>query len=382
MIDETRPSSLYRARWAVSVMFFNNGVAYATWASRIPAVKDKIGLSESELGLALFGVAAGVLSALSVVGYAIARWGSETVTCRMVVFLALVLALLPFMSSFAALTAMLFVFGAAMGAMDIAMNAQGVVVEDQWKRSILTSFHALFSIGGLMGAALGAAMAALKVEPQTHFIIAAVLMVGLSLGVGAWLLPTEKRNKDGGAPFALPSRALWGLGVIAFCCAVGEGAMADWTALYLRESLETAESVAVLGFMAFSVTMAGGRLIGDKLKDQFGAVRVVRVGGIIATGGLALAVWVPLPITAIIGFGLTGAGLSSVIPLVFSAAGRTPNMESGAALASVATVGYAGFLAGPPVIGFIAEGTSLQLGLGLVMVMASLIAVFAATVRR
>ena len=369
----TQTTSLKMARWAVLAMFFANGAVLASWLARIPQIQASLAMSEGELGLALMGLAVGVLTALTMAGGLIARFGSRTVTAAGGVLLCLLLPFLALMPNPIALWFNLFLFGAAMSTMDVAMNAQGVDVERALKRSVMSSFHASFSIGGFAGAALGAGMAFLGLGPAWHFLLAGIIFLLLTLLAAPRLLPVPPETEPGVVEpvFRLPARVLWPLGAVAFCSSIGEGAMADWSAVYLKSIVGTTDSVAAFGFAAFSITMTGGRLLGDGLAMRFGAANLVRAGGVCAAAGLLLVILLPQVAPVLLGFAAVGAGLSIIVPLAFSAAGNVPGLPSGAGIAGVATIGYAGFLAGPPAIGLLAEATTLRLAMLLVLLLVS-----------
>lgn len=356
-----------RARIAVLSAFFISGAVMATWVSRIPAVQSKLGLSEGPLGLLLLGLSVGVLTALSLAGGLIARFGSSRVTMGGAIAMCLILPLLALAPHPALLWIALFLFGGALSAMDVAMNEQAVLVERRAKRPLMSSFHASFSVGGLAGALIGAGMASINaLTPFLHFLLVAAVFGGAMLFAYPHLLPSKHESEESTAVFRLPERALWGLGVIAFCAAIGEGAMADWSAVYLTEVFDASASFAALGFAAFSLTMTAGRLFGDSLSGASNPVLIVRLGGLLAALGLVVAAITPEPILALAGFAAVGFGLANVIPLTFSSAGNYPGIPTGASIAGVATIGYAGFLAGPPLIGLVAEERSLPAALLLV----------------
>jgi Na+/melibiose symporter-like transporter len=228
----------------------------------------------------------------------------------------------------------------------------------------MSSFHASFSIGGLTGALIGAGLASLAtVTPLLHFTLAAVLFGSIMVFSYPHLLPAEGQPQEKTGVFRLPERALWLLGSVAFCSALAEGAMADWSALYLNQVFETTAGFAALGFAAFSLTMTVGRLLGDSLTRAWRPTIIVRAGGFVATLGFLALVLTTEPSIALIGFAAIGLGLANIIPLSFSAAGNYPGITTGIGIAGVATIGYAGFLAGPPIIGFVAEITTLRVSL-------------------
>lgn len=366
-----QPPSITMARWAVLVMFFTNGAILANWLSRIPQIQANLAMSEGDLGLTLMGMAVGVLISLMLAGGLVARFGSRAVTTAGGLLLCLTLPPLALMPHPLALWGNLFLFGGVMSLMDVAMNSQGVDVERALGRSVMSSFHAAFSIGGFVGAALGAGMAYWGIGPAPHFLLAAAVFALFVLLAASRLLPVsaETQPEAGGPVFRLPPRVLWPLGAVAFCSSIGEGAMADWSAVYLKSIVGTTDSLAAFGFAAFSITMTAGRLLGDNLTMRFGGVRLVRAGGTCAAAGLILAIVLPQAAPVLLGFAAVGAGLSIMVPLAFSAAGNFSGLPSGVGIAGVATIGYAGFLAGPPAIGLVAEATSLRMAMLMVLLL-------------
>lgn len=367
-------STLKHARMAVLAAFFINGAALATWVSRIPSIQIKLSLTEGALGLVLMGLSSGVLVGLFFAGGLAARFGSSRMTVWMGVCATLTMLPLTWANSPVVLWVNLFLFGASISVMDVSMNDQAVMVEREAGRPLMSSFHATFSIGGLVGALVGAGMAASDFfSTAAHFgLVGVVLIVGVILSARSFL-PTEPAS-EGGPTFRLPERALWMLGLLALCAAVAEGAMADWSAVYLNQVLLTSTSIAALGYAGFSATMTLGRLLGDGLLARFQPKTVVRVGGILASTGFGIIILTSTPWAAMAGFALIGLGLSNIIPIAFSTAGNAPGISSSTGIAGVATIAYAGFLAGPPVIGLVAEQTSLRTAFVLVGIMvASLI---------
>lgn len=375
VLTETRPDAAVRqqlraARWAVLAIFFVNGALFANWVSRIPTVQGNLGLNKGELGLVLVGMSVGVLVALSLAGGLIARFGSRRMTLIGALMMSAMLAVLGFMPSAVLLWGALFLFGAFTSTMDVSMNAQGVEVERGLGKSVMSSFHAAFSIGGFAGAAIGSLMVSLGVSVQVHFMLMAGFFAVMALLAARYLLVIDHEGENSQSTFQLPPRVLWPLGAIALCAAIAEGAMADWSGIYLESVVGTDAALAAWGFAGFSLMMTLGRASGDWLIARFDRALLVRLGGGLAFSGLMLAVLVPTVVTALVGFAAVGIGLSITIPLVFSVAGNLPHVPSGVGIAGVATIGYAGFLAGPPLIGVVSEATSLQMGLGIVAVLA------------
>lgn len=385
----TAPRRPTASRLAVAALFFVNGALIGNWVARIPAIKTGLGLNDGVFGLALLAMAAGALVAMPLAGGLSARFGSHRITQFLTILYAVLMPLLALAPSLWTLLLVLFAFGVGHGGMDVGMNAQAVGVQKSYPASIMSSFHALFSTGGLVGAALGGWLAARGLPPTTHFVLVSAVLGAAALLTFPHLLDDRvTRHDDNGVSggnahpfFVRPTPALALLGVLAFCAMVGEGAMADWSALYLRRMLHTSEGMAAAGYAAFSVTMAATRFSGDWLSTRLGPVALVRLGGSLAMSGFALALFAPHPMAAFAGFAGVGAGFATVVPMAFSAAGRTPGMAAGLALASVTTLGYLGFLLGPPIIGFAAEAVGLRNALGLLVVTSALVVALAPSVR-
>jgi MFS family permease len=371
-----------QARGAVTAIFFLNGLVFGSWAARIPAVRDHVGLSDGELGIALACGAIGSIIAMPIAGGRAARVGSRRATRVSFAAMCAITAVVSLAPSLPALCGLMLLFGAAMGSLDVTMNAHGVAVERRYGRAILASFHAWFSLGGLAGAALGALAAAADLDVRAHLALVAGVMAVVGLSWSRYFLAADADAVGHADPvFVRPPRRLLALGALAFACLLIEGASADWSGVYLRDELGTTAAVAALGFTAFSVTMTVGRLVGDRLVDRFGPTTVVRAGGSIAAIGFGLALLIAEPFAAIIGFACLGAGMSGVVPIVFRASGHVPGMAAGVGLAAVSSTGYLGFLVGPPTIGGIAELVGLPTALVVLVVLASVVALLAATTR-
>jgi MFS family permease len=360
-----------RARTAVSILFLVHGLTVASWVARIPAIRNKLELSPAELGTVLLALAVGSLLSMPVTGWAVHHHGSRLVTSATTVAFCLALPLISLAPDKWLLGAALAVFGAAAGAMDVSMNAQAVELETEYGRPIMSSFHALFSIGGMAGAALGGAVAAAGIEPRMHFAASALAFGTLA----AFAFPALHRAPIAGENAHFSFRLtpqLAALGLLGFCVLVGEGAMADWTAVYLQDVAGTGQGLAAIGYAVFSGTMAAGRLCGDWLTARVGRARLVRCGTLLASMGLAVALLLGGTAPALVGFGCVGAGFSVIVPLVFTASGRVPGVAASAGIAAVTSASYFGFLAGPPLIGFTAEYTNLRIGLGLVVILSAI----------
>lgn len=350
-----------KPRLAVLAAFFANGALTATWVSRIPTVQARLGLSEGALGLVLLASSTGIISALTVTSGLIARFGSRKTTLFGFVLMCVILPLLALAPNSFTLVILLFAFGCGMSSMDVSMNEQAVLVERKTDKTLMSSFHAAYSIGGLSGSLVSAGMASrADWSPLMHFCLAVILFGSIVFMTNRYLLRSDQEALKTKTVFHLPERALWGLGLIAFLSAMGEHTIGDWSALYLTQVIQTSAAFAALGYGAFSLTMTIGRLLGDYLSSLQSPAFIVRIGGLTACAGFLVAVVSRNPYVVLAGFAITGVGLSNIIPMIFRVAGNQPGINAGAGIASVATIGYMGFLVGPPFIGFIAEVASLR----------------------
>ncbi|HEY7928015.1 MAG TPA: MFS transporter [Candidatus Dormibacteraeota bacterium] len=355
-------------RLAIALFFFADGLLLGSWASRIPAVQAQTGLNNTQLGLALFAASLGALVAMPFAGRLCERAGSRRVVIASLAVEGLSLFGAATAGGFVWLCLALLGFGASFGSINVAVNAQGIALERLYGRTILSSFHAAFSMGGLVGAGVGALAAGLHVTPRVHLGVLAVLatVTGLVLGRGL-LAPTT----DDAAPrrrMLWPPRPLLLLGAAAFCSLLAEGSAADWSAPYLSQSTHATAWAAGLGYAAFSLAMATSRTLGDRLACRFGPVALARAGGLVAATGLAVGLVAASAPVGLAAFAAMGAGLGVVVPILFRAAGSIPGVSTSVGVAAVSTIGWLGFLAGPPAIGFTAGAVGLRAALFIVVV--------------
>ncbi|NOD74789.1 MFS transporter [Ruegeria sp. HKCCC2117] len=371
------------AAWrAVAAMFILNGALFGIWASRIPAVRDRLGLSHEELGYGLLFMAAGAVCSFPITGRLTDRFGAVAITRVIAVLYTLSLILLAIAGGFWGLAVFLFIFGAFHGSMDVAMNAWAAEVEQAYDKPVMSSFHAMWSLGAGLGALSGYAAVQMGLSVLAHFLTAGGIVVGFALTL-SWVHWTSKRSEgEQGSVFALPSGILVLVGFTALCGALGEGAVADWSAIYLRDITNATESVAALGYAVFSVTMVAFRLAGAFVITRFGPVATARFGGLCAALGVFGVVSAVAPELALAGFALMGVGYAVIMPLAFSRAASDLDVPPGQAIASVATLGYGGLLIGPPLIGFLAELFGLRLAFSVLLPLAVLIIVLAGALRR
>ncbi len=376
-----------RSRIAAAVLFLLYGTLIGTWTARIPAVKENLELSDGRLSIALVGLALGAVTGMQLSGRLVDRYGSRRIMIPAALIDGCFLLPVAAAPSLATLTVALFAFGVVHGVLNIAMNARAVEIERAAERPIMSSFHAVYSIGGFLGAVLGGLAAAAGAGPLGTFAIVA----GLGAALALWSLrrstavpqPVPDGPTGLGVPGAgqVPLSGVLMLGMLALCALVGEGAAADWSTVYLRDSLASTEGFAAAAFAAFFIAMTAGRLSGDRLAARFGAVRLVRGSGLLAAVGLGAALLVSHPVAGVIGFGCLGAGLSCVAPQVFSAAGHRNPRRPAQAIARVASIGWLGFFAGPVLIGGAAGVAGLPVALGLPVLLALLVALAAGALR-
>lgn len=345
-------------RTTVSLVFFLHGLSTGAWLSRIPSVQERLGLGEAALGLALLGSGLGSLLSMVPAGALIGRHGSRTMVLATAVPWALSIVLIALASSGPLLFGALVVWGAGAAALDVSMNAQGSAIQEARGRPILSWLHGMWSLGTMAGAGLSTLLTSLDVAMQTQFFLQApLLLAAVALASRRMLAGT------GGTPgpaLVRPNRALLALAIVTFCGVTAEGVMYDWSGVYLRRVFDAPEALAASGATWLAASMAVGRLIGDAFTARFGAPGLTRACATLSTVGTLVIILAPMPEAVFAGLIALGFGLSILVPLAFGAAGRAPGMAPGAAIAAVATVGYFGFLAAPPTIGFVAEQITLR----------------------
>ena len=358
-------------RWAVGTYFWLVGVAVGVWVARIPEIQEKLHLDKSSLGGVLLMSALGALVGMPLTTRLADRWGTRVVAWGTAALVCVLLPLIAAAPSVATLMVVFGAYGAASGIHGVVINAMAVEVETAEARPILSLFHGLFSLGGLVGSLIAAGCLAWPVAPVPSLLAAAVVIAALYAGAGPALPVAVIRPapRSGAATGLTPRRGAWParrlivLGGLAFLGLVGEGSMGDWSAVYLRQSLGASESLAGLGYAAYSLGMTSGRFAGEFLSNRLGDVALLRSGAGLAAVGLFGAVGSDHPLAAIAGFALVGAGLANAVPVLYRAAARTPGVDPVAGIATTSTVGYFGFVVGPPLIGLIADHASLGVAL-------------------
>ena len=359
-------SPLVRARAALLSVFFVNGATLGIWVPHIPIIQARLGIGPGMLGLALLGIGAGSLIGMPTAGALVGRYGSRRVTTVAAILFPM-LVLIPIRAPvFAALAGGLFLFGLGNGLLDVGMNTHAVGVEHRYARSIMTSFHAAWSLGGLLGAiATGIALERIAVDELRIALLITPLLAAALWGATGLLRDLTDSGRTT-PTITRPRKALLGLGVVAFLALVGEGAMADWSTVYLYAELGAGSSMAAAGYAAFTLSMATGRLLGDTAIRRAGRRGVLRWSGLAGATGMGLALAIPHPPVVLIGFALVGIGAANIVPILFASAGQLAPDSPGRAIAAVAGLGYIGLLSGPVLIGSTAEFVNLPAGLALV----------------
>ncbi|MCW2120971.1 MFS transporter [Flavobacterium sp. 7A] len=376
-------SYLTRIRWAVSSFYFGMGLCFATWASRIPDIKIALDLSPADLGSILLALPLGQLTMMPFSGRLVTRYGSH----RLVLFsLIMYGAFLTFMGSATTswqLAFGLYLFGMCGNMNSIAANTQGVYTEKLFNKNIMTSFHGVWSFAGFTGALIGIAMLAYKMTPFQHFSIVALLVLVLVGFNYKYLIKAKeyKKTDEKKKLFTKPDPALLSLGVIGFGCMASEGIMFDWSGVYFEEIVKVPGPLIVLGYTSFMIMMATGRFLGDGLITKFGRKKVIQISGLLISTGLFTAVFFPYLIPATAGFMLVGLGVSTIVPTLYSVAGKTPHIPPGEAIAMVTSVSFLGFLIGPPIIGYTAELFGLRFSFAFIGIFGLIIAFLVSRVK-
>ncbi|WP_371731915.1 MFS transporter [Spirosoma sp. KCTC 42546] len=377
-----------RARTATQLIFLVCGLGMSSWAPMIPLAKDRLALNDANLGLLLLLLGGGSMLMMPISGWLVNRFGSRLVMACAALVMALVLPLLLILSSTTAMAVTLFIFGSSIGTIDVAMNAHGVQVQNLFGRPIMSSLHGLFSVGGLFGSLGLGSLMKLGLNPVYAIVSIAVLMILITLTQYKKLFPLEleqqaiaKFSASDERPATVNRRFNWMhssvlyLGLLCFAIFLAEGAILDWSAIFLRDIKGVTAEFAGAGYAAFSIAMATMRLAGDKLVASLTSKIVVVGGSVLGAVGLSLAVLSPWVVGAMLGFVLLGLGVANIVPVFFSEAGRLPGIPPTTSLPAITTIGYTGLLTGPALLGFIAHHFSLSIAFGFIILLLVVVAV-------
>jgi MFS family permease len=354
---------LLRVKMAMAFFFFGKGFCFATWASRIPDLKNTLHLSEADLGTILFFLPIGQLVAMPFSSKVVSRFGSRSITIYGTLLYGIFLIFLGLANNIWQLAFGLFLFGVFGNFCNIASNTQGVITQQLYERPVMGFFHGSWSLAGFFGALVSLLMVYLGLSPFIHFIVAFVFVAIIVLLNYRYLVKTKvtkMKEKVKRSLFHFPDKILIWLGIISFCCMASEGIMFDWSGVYFKEIVKTPPTLVALGYTCFMVTMATGRFLSDILVQKFGSQKIIIASGIVITIGLYIAVIFPYIVPSTIAFMLVGFGVSNVIPVVFNRAGKITTVSTETSLTIISSISFLGFLIGPPIIGYIAELSSLR----------------------
>ncbi|MEK8179749.1 MFS transporter [Flavobacterium buctense] len=360
---KAKKSYLNRVRLATSLFFFGMGFCFSTWASRIPDIKSILQLSEAELGTMLFALPFGQLVAMPFTGKIVTKYGSRNISILGLLFYAFCLIFIGLSTQSWHLATGLFLFGFFCNFCNIAVNAQGVYTQQLFDKPIIGSFHGSWSLAGFFGALVGLLMLTLELTPFQHFVLAFAFVVVIILTNYKYIIKTKSIQEEEKSSYSFwknPDKTLLWLGVICFCGMASEGIMFDWSGVYFKEIIKAPGALVVLGYTTFMISMASGRFLSDFLVAKYGAKKVLIISGLVISSGLYMAVLLPYIIPCMIAFMLVGFGVSNIVPIIFNIAGNNKNVPTGIALTVVTSISFLGFLIGPPIIGLIAEVTSLR----------------------
>lgn len=360
------------SRFAVSLIFAINGMVFGTWASRIPAIVDFHDLSPGSFGLLIFLAGLSAVIAFSIFGRAADRYGAAFITKRATILLIpLTLIFIAYANSIWMLVFAVIFFGAIHGGDDVAMNAWAAEVEREYTRPVMSSFHAMWSLGAGIGAGLGSLLAFYEVGFKNHFSLISIIIFVLALSAAFVPFESQKNKKEANSPFiSIPKGSLLPVATITFFASLSEGAVADWSAIFLKSVASLNDGNAALGFTVFSVCMFSMRLLGDRISFILGPATAARYSGLVALTGSIILLVSDSFLLLLLGFGLIGLGIAVIIPLAFSRAGNDETISQGTAIASIATLGYGGMLLGPLFLGLIAEITSIKTSFLILPIMA------------
>lgn len=359
---DAKASYLLRIRWAVSFFYFSLGLCFATWASRIPNIKTALDLSDGQLGTILFALPLGQLTMMYFSGKLVTRFGSHRILPFSLLMYAFSLTNLGLAQNAWQLGLGLYVFGIFGNLSNISVNTQGIYTEGLFRKTIMSSFHGMWSLAGFTGALVGLGMLAFNLSTYTHFIIIALTALILISFNFKFLIKAKEKVKVGRKKgFQKPDKTLVLLGVIGFCAMASEGIMFDWSGVFFKDIVKVPGALVILGYTSYMIMMASGRFFGDGLIQKFGRIRVMQISGVMISTGFFMAVLFPYLIPSTIAFMIIGLGVSTIVPTLYSIAGKHPTIPTGEALTAVSSVSFLGFLMGPPVIGYIAELSSLRL---------------------
>lgn len=379
--DTYQEKSSKYIRTACSIFFFISGFGYSSWASRIPGIQQQLNLNEAELGSVLFAMPVGLILTLPLTKVLLRKHSSNKIMLIGALLFNAILCLPGFTSSTLQLIAVLFCFGAARNLMNISMNAQSVGVQSHYSRSIITTFHGVWSLSGFAGAGLGSLMVANHIGIDVHLPLAGITMIILALIAYPKTLYQEPIEEKPKPVFSLPDKSVLGYALICFACMATENVMYDWAIIYFQKTGAAPAATAATGFVVYMIFMTLGRFGGDKIIHKTSIISIIKYSGLFIFVGLLAATLFPNKYVIFGSFAIIGLGVSCIVPLIFSLAGRDQTVNSGTRVASISTIGYLGFLVIPPVVGFLAHATSFRFTFGIISVLGMLIFLLALRIK-
>lgn len=379
-MDEANIPGKLKLRIACGIFFFISGFGYSSWASRIPSIQQQLHLNEGQLGAVLFALPIGLMLTIPITAKMLKHYSSRSIMLVGAIAFNLLLCVPGFTAYVWQLVILLFFFGSARNIFNLSVNAQAVSIQSFYDRSIMVTFHGIWSLAGFAGAAVGYLMVSFNVAPSYHLLFVGVLMIILTL----IFYPHAYHQKpvaEAKSVFSLPDKHLLKFSLICFASMACENTMYDWSGIYFQKVLHASKPASTAAFVVYMVAMTIGRFTGDKLVASVGIKKVLTFSGVMILTGLLLAVVLPYTYIVYLGYAMVGMGVSCVVPLVFSMAGRSQNMNSGQALAAISTVGYLGFLIIPPTVGFIAQAMGLRWAFGIVAAFGALIIIMVSKIK-
>lgn len=371
--QQTNTRSPKQYRIGAAIFFFISGVGYSTWASRIPTIQHQLHLNDAQLGLILLALPIGLMLTMPFTSWLLTRYSSRAVMLSGSLFLCVILVSIGFTNGMWQLATVMFFFGSARNLMTLSINTQGVAVQALYKKSIMATFHGIWSLAGFAGAGIGLVMVFFNIAPRLHFIVISIVLAIFTLYFINETLHQKPVPQTRKPVFSLPDKYLLKFSLICFACMACENTMYDWSALYFQKQVNPDKTVATAAFVIYLIAMTTGRFFGDRIVTRLGIKTVLKFSGVFIFSGLTIAVALPYVVTVPLGFILVGLGVSCVVPMVFSLAGRSKNMSSSSAIASISTVGYLGFVLVPPLVGFIAQISNLRWSFGIIAIFGALI---------
>ncbi|ASU32965.1 MFS transporter [Mucilaginibacter xinganensis] len=368
-------------RIGCAIFYFISGFGYSSWASRIPTIKHALNLNEAQLGTVLFALPVGLMLTMPVTNLLLSKYSSRRVMLFGSVFLSVLLALIGITNSMLQLIIVLFFFGSARNLLTLSINTQGVAVQQLYSKSIMATFHGIWSLAGFAGAAVGYLMVYFNIGVTWHFLFVSIALFIVTLYFIRDTIDQKPVAQSRKPVFSLPDSYLIKFSLICFASMACENAMYDWSAIYFQKAVHAEKATATAAFVVYMVAMTTGRFLGDRMVTSLGIKTVLRFSGIFIFCGLLLAVILPYTVTAMAGFILVGLGVSCVVPMIFSLAGKSTTMSSSAALASISTIGYIGFLLVPPFVGYIAHASSIRWSFGIIAMFGAMIVILVSQIK-